>query len=194
MFTECEAADLKGLCEEEGGRESCSQALAACINPEGNGTQGYGMEEHPSGTSPACRARPRRGWLCAVLALGAAAVSPAEPSARLHQISAPVTSRIPKGRELRTGNPIAWHPHPSHPQESVAGPVGKFRLAGTSGEKAKEVLEVSAGTSGDGDLGEEALVKSLGGCHGNIPCGDIATQTTEGCLCACRNRIQVVQH
>lgn len=28
----------------------------------------------------------------------------------------------------------------------------------------------------------------------NIPCSDNATQTTEGCLCACRNRIRVVQH
>lgn len=115
MFTECEAVDLKGLWEQEGGRESCLQALAARINPEGNQTRGHGVEEHVPSTSPARRARPRRGWLCAVLAPGAAARSPAEPSAHLCQISHPATSCIPKGRGLWEGNPIAQHPHLSHP-------------------------------------------------------------------------------
>lgn len=58
MFTECEAADLKGLWEQERGRESRSQALAACINPEGNQTQGHGVEEQPPG----------KGWLHVLLA------------------------------------------------------------------------------------------------------------------------------
>ena len=38
------------------------------------------------------------------------------------------------------------------------------------------------------------MATSLGGCHGNISCSDNATQTTEGCLCACRSRIWAVQH
>jgi len=54
MLTECEAADLKGLWERargrEGERESHSQALAACIIPEGNQTRAYGMKKRP----PAC--------------------------------------------------------------------------------------------------------------------------------------------
>lgn len=153
---------------------------------------------HPCpGMSLVCRARPCRGWLRAVLALGAAAHSPAEPSAHLHQISNAATSCITKGRGLWEGNPIAWHPHLSHPWESAAGPIGKLRSARTSGEKAKNVLATSAGTSGDGDLGEElreALATSLGGCHRHIPCSDNTTRTTEGCLCTCRNRIRVVQH
>ena len=45
--------------------------------------------------------------------------------------------------------------HTCHiPGESVAGPIGKFRLAGTSRGKAKDVLAASTGTSGDGELGE----------------------------------------
>lgn len=98
VFTECEAADLKGLWEREGRRKSRSQALAACINPEGNQKQGHGAEEHPPGTSPERRAG--RGWLRAVLAPRAAARSPAEPSAHLCQINDPATSCSPKGRGL----------------------------------------------------------------------------------------------
>lgn len=113
------------------------------------------MEEHTPGMSLACRARPRRGWLQVVLVPGVAARSPAEPSARLRQINNLATSCIPEGRGLREGNHIAWHPHLSHRWESVAGPVGKLRSAGTSGEKAKDVLATSTGTSGDEDMGEE---------------------------------------
>lgn len=98
MFTECEAADLKGFWERERGRKSRSQALAACINPEGNKSQGHGAEEHPRGTSPARMAG--RGWLRAVLAPGASARSPAEPSVHLCQITDPATSCIPKGKGL----------------------------------------------------------------------------------------------
>lgn len=124
---------------------------------EGEPLAGVGCVHQPR-RKPNPRARhggPLLSWLCAVLALGAAARSPAEPSAHLHQISDPATSCIPKGRGLREGNPIAWHPHLSHPRESAAGPIGKFRSAATSGEKAKDVLATSVGTSGDGDLGEE---------------------------------------
>lgn len=101
--------------------------------------------------------RTRRGWLCAVLALGAAARSPTEPSARLCQINHPATSCIPKGRGLQEENPVTWHPHLSHPWESVVGPVEKFRLSGISRENAKDMLAMSVGTSGHGDLGEELL-------------------------------------
>lgn len=46
----------------------------------------------------------------------------------------------------------------SHHWEAAAGPAGKFRSAGTSGEKAKKtMLATSAGTSRDGDLGEELI-------------------------------------
>jgi len=73
-------------------------------------------EEAAPGMSLACRARPHRGWLHAVLALGASAHSPAEPSACLRQISVPATRCIPKGRGLRDGNSMARHPHLSHPR------------------------------------------------------------------------------
>lgn len=129
----------KGPWEREEDRDCCTQALAACISPEGNHTYGHGMEDHPLGMSLVRRARSSRGWFCVVLALGAVACSPADPSAHLHQVSDAATCYIPKGRGLQEGNPVNWHPHCSDSWESAAGPTGKFWRAGTSQEKTKDV-------------------------------------------------------
>lgn len=58
VFTECEAADLKGLWEREGRRKSRSQALAACINPEGNQKQGTRCGGAPARHVPGAQGRP----------------------------------------------------------------------------------------------------------------------------------------
>lgn len=68
MFTECKAADSKGLWEQEGGRKSYLQASSSCFYPEGNRIQGHGVEDHPLGTSLVYRVRPSRAWLGAALA------------------------------------------------------------------------------------------------------------------------------